>query len=215
MSRRVPSASARNNWLIASSLESVYTTMWLYVSTARGSVQDLLGRRLCGGLVDPEDVAPRVGEGEPPPAGILVGLRVDPTSRSLDARQCGVEIVRTYEHEHALASGRCRNRVQPADLVVGVRGILDPCVLPAVVVELPAQRLGEEGLRPLEVVDRQFHVVDHVWHAQKGTPKGLVRRRSRQLSPNSQRVGFGSSDWSNWSIPCMPGSPNPFDGTIR
>ena len=40
-------------------------------------------------------------------------------------------------------------------------------------------------------------------------------KRDGQALLKSQRVGFGRSPGSNWSIPVMPGRPNTLDGTIR
>ena len=77
---------------------------------------------LLGRLVDPEDVAPRVGEHEPPSAGILVQLDLDPAARSQHARQRGVDIVRSHEGEDAVAAGRGGMRVQPAELLARLPG---------------------------------------------------------------------------------------------
>src|SRR6185436_17693871 len=177
---------------------------------------------LLGRLVDAEGVAPRVGELEAPAAGIPGQLDHDPTARSQHARQRVVGIVRTRERQDASTAGRRRHRVQPAELTVGIRRVLDPRVLAAVVVERPAERLRVEGLRRLEVVNGEFHVIDHGSHARRVTrpaasdeSRGIRRSycrtryrgglpvRSVTYSMNASLDGYivGPDGGFNWSAP--------------
>jgi hypothetical protein len=116
-------------------------------------------------LVHPDEVAPRVGEREPPAARIVVELGRDPGPGGLDAGQGRLSVRCPNEGQDALAPRRNRDGVQPTDLLAGIARVLDPGVLTAIVVEGPTQGLRVEGLRLLEVVDRELDVIQHVRHA--------------------------------------------------
>ena len=125
---------------------------------------DRLTAPLRARLVDPDDVAPRVGELEPPSTGVLVQLHDDPAAGGQDARERCVDVVGSGQCHDAVTSTRGGDAVQSPELLAGPRRVLDPCVVGAVVVEHPAKRLPVEGLCLLDVVDRELHVVDHLGH---------------------------------------------------
>src|SRR3954454_7912948 len=81
--------------------------------------------RLVVGLVNAQNVAPRIGEGEPAAARILVQLRLNRPSRGQDGRERRISIVCAAQREDGVAAHRGLLWLHSAELLTGPRRILD------------------------------------------------------------------------------------------
>src|SRR6478735_241892 len=163
--------------------------------------------RLLVRLIDAEDVPEWVSEGEPPSARILVQLGLDAASRVQHVRQRVIDVLGPHQRQDPLAAGHRRVRRQSTELVAGILGILDTRVVRSVIVERPPQGLRIEGLRTLEIVDREFDVVDHVCHPPRVTRRMLLDRDPSHTDPTRsfwrKRRGRTKEATASWttSIP--------------